>query len=336
VSIAKRIARATARTIGTPVGLGLMVVLRLSARTRGVALMYHSVDVRQGDPQRELVPPHPASVFAAQVRLVARHYRVVPARDLQQAAAARRRGQRFPVAITFDDDLRCHATLAAPVLQDAGVTGTFFLSGASLERPFAFWYERLQRAWDEEVPGLTALVLGADTPGSAELGLFDLALRVELMEPAARDGVAERLAQVLGPDPEAAGIRSAEVRSLVERGMTVGFHTRRHDSLSLLADGALERALREGVEELEAACGTRVEVIGYPHGRADARVGAAARGAGFVAGYTTQPDAVTPADEPLLLGRVGPSLRSSGALAVQLALTLLRAGSARPSPAAAP
>lgn len=332
--LARGAARPLARALGEPLSAVLLHALRLTGRQAGVALMYHSVEYRRGDPDRELVPPHEAGLFEAQVRHLVRRYRVVPAAELQEAARARRRGERFPVAITFDDDLSCHAEIALPILRRAGVTATFFLSGASLEEPFAFWYERLQRAVDEAVPGLPELVTGR-AAATGPTAVHELGLLVEHMEPAGRDAVAARLADALGDDPPGAGIRAGQVRALAESGMTVGFHTRRHDSLPWLSDAALRAAMVDGRDALAAAAGVSPTTIGYPHGRADERVAAAARDAGFVAGFTTRHVPVTPAADPLLQGRIGPSLRSVGALAVLLVLTLARPGSGRARPAPA-
>ena len=316
--------RRLARAIGEPVGLGAILLLRFSSRKAGVALMYHSVEQRAGDPAFELVPPHHSDVFDKQVRHVSRHYRVVPASELQDAARRRRRGERFPVAITFDDDLACHAEIALPILVRHDVTATFFLSGASLERPFAFWYERLQRAYDERVERLPALVLG-EPVATGQPTLHELALVVEELDPDDRDSVANRLAAELGNDPKNAGMRADQVRELADAGMTIGFHTLRHDSLSLLDDERLDSALVDGRGVLAEAAGQSVDVIGYPHGRADVRVAGRARAAGFVAGFSTRPAAVTPDADPLLQGRIAPTFWSVGGFAIQLALTLRRA-----------
>ena len=74
--------------MGVPLGIAAMLVLRLTGRKAGVAVMYHSVDHRFGDPGRELVPPHEAGLFEAQIRFLVKHYRVVPAADLAQEAEA--------------------------------------------------------------------------------------------------------------------------------------------------------------------------------------------------------------------------------------------------------
>jgi hypothetical protein len=212
------------------------------------------------------------------------------------------------------------------------VTATFVLSGASLEQPFAFWYERLQRAFDQQLPGLASLVTAGEVT-AARPDVHELGVAMEEMEPHARDAATERLAAALGPDPEQAGIRASQVRQLVEAGMSIGFHTRRHDRLTSLSDGELREALIDGVDALQAVTGAPLRTIGYPHGRADERVARAARAAGYTAGFTTRHTAVTPESDPLLQGRVGPSLRSVGAMAVLLVLTVVKSGTARSSPA---
>ena len=85
--------------------------------------------------------------------------------------------------------------------------------------------------------------------------------------------------------------------------------------------------------EKAKAAGAPVDVIGYPGGRCDGRVADAARAAGFRIGYSTERAPVTPASDPLLLGRIGPSLHTVGALALEAAFTLRKRGSGRPSPA---
>jgi peptidoglycan/xylan/chitin deacetylase (PgdA/CDA1 family) len=291
--------------------------------------MYHGVLPHSGDPDHELVPAHSARLFERQLHHLRRRYRLVPAANLLEEVARRRRGERFPAAITFDDDLACHATVALPILRRVGAPATFFLSGASLDAPFAFWWERLDRAVASGVGDPHALV-GAPSGSVLEVGLF-----VEELAPADRDAVAERLGQAVGPDPPESGIRRDGVRALSEAGMAVGFHTLRHDPLTLLADEGLRSALVDGRAELQRAAGATVDTIGYPHGRADARVAEAARAAGFRAGFTTRHEAVTPRTDPLLQGRVGPSFHSAGALALELAFILARAGSRRSTTAPA-
>jgi peptidoglycan/xylan/chitin deacetylase (PgdA/CDA1 family) len=318
----KRAARPLVRTAGEPFAAVAERALRATGLRAGVAVAYHSLAERTGDPATELVPPHAVSLYAAQLRHLADRYAVVPAAALPDAVRTRRRGERFPVAITFDDDLASHAAAALPVLTRLELTATFFVSGASLEAPFSFWWERLQRAVGAGAPV-------ADPSGSVAVveptSIRVIGRAVEALPAQERERWAEELAVAAGPDPPDAGMRAAEVGALAEAGMTIGFHTERHHPLTTLDDEELAAALARGRPRLEELVGAPVDVVGYPHGRADARVADAARNAGFRVGYTTAERAVTPGDDLLLLGRINPSYRSVGHFALQLVLALAAA-----------
>ncbi len=112
---------------------------------------------------------------------------------------------------------------------------------------------------------------------------------------------------------------------LAQAGHEIGFHTRAHDYLPNLEPADLARAMVEGRDELEAAAGTEIRSIAYPHGGADTRVADAARSAGFQVGYTTEATAIGSAANPMLAGRIEPSFASVGALASELSRGLSRA-----------
>jgi peptidoglycan/xylan/chitin deacetylase (PgdA/CDA1 family) len=275
---------------------------RRSGACAGVALVYHRVGDPPGDISRELLPALGSRLFAEQVRYLRARYRVVPASRLAEAASERRAGEPFPVAITFDDDLRSHVETAAPILARAGAPATFFLTGACLRRPHRFWWERLQEACDRN---LDVDPLGIGGPGAD----------------------VHEVGRAVGQDPENSGLRADDVAALAADGFEIGFHTRRHYPLPGLTAAELDAAMAEGLAELEEAAGGRLTTIAYPHGRADGRVAAAARAAGFAAGFTGAPGPVTPESDPLLLCRVSPSYASVGELAVDVALAVRSAAS---------
>ncbi len=313
----KRIAWGLARVLGQWLAPVALLVLRLSSRKRGVVLMYHGVEDRAGDPD-QLVPALATDTFEKQVRHLERHYRIVLASEFLPAVEKRRRGDRFPVALTFDDDLRCHVATVLPVFARHGVRGTFFLTGASLEHPRSFWWERLDRASARGAPDLADVVGMPDTggrPSVAELGAF-----VRHLDAESRAAVDARLAEVAGSDPPDAGLRLTDVRGLVEAGNEIGFHTLRHDNLVRLPDDELAAAMVEGREALAKAAGMPLETICYPYGYVDERVANAARSAGFAAGFTTE-SVPAPDGDPLRTGRLGPPL-DHGVFAAKLVATL--------------
>jgi peptidoglycan/xylan/chitin deacetylase (PgdA/CDA1 family) len=303
--------------------------LRLTNRRVGVAIVYHAIGLREGDPRYELVPPRERAVFRRQLRYLRRHFALVPAAGFPAAVAARRRGGRFPVCLTFDDDLPEHVEHALPVLREEGVAATFFLCGASLDGAKSFWWERVQRAVDA---GTTVAQLADLLPEPmksrvqhADLDINVFADLVQGLTPSERDSVSRRLLAFAGPDPPAAGLRAESVTELANAGCAIGFHTRRHDDLRRLDDEQLERAMHEGREDLARLARRPVDLIAYPHGSADNRVAVAAAGAGFKLGFTGIRCAVTPTADPLLLGRVfADHAPSAGELALMVVGTLLK------------
>jgi peptidoglycan/xylan/chitin deacetylase (PgdA/CDA1 family) len=253
----------------------------------------------------------------------------VPASEILDAVRRRRRGQRFPVAITFDDDLASHLRHALPALRREGLPATFFLGGASLSGPYAYWWDDLQRAIDERLVPPDGLPYLLETEVQAALdrsprSILDLASRIVRLEPAQRHDVAAALHAAVGPPPADTGLRADDVRALVAGGCTVGFHTLPHDALPSLPDAALEDALRDGRDALAEASGGKLELIAYPHGKADARVTAATRAAGFSCGFTTARGPVGPQTDEFLVPRTVADL-SASALALRLARTFARA-----------
>jgi peptidoglycan/xylan/chitin deacetylase (PgdA/CDA1 family) len=301
-------------------------LLRLSARRAGITLVYHGLAVRTGDTDLELVAPHGVDLFEAEMRHISRTYRLVSAADVLDAAARRRRGERFPIAVTFDDDLASHVSLALPILRRTGVNATFFLTGATLQGPFSFWWQRLQlvAADEERLVGLFASV-GAEPPVRSRYRmLHELSRLVERLEPGIRETFVRKLPDASG-DSRNVGLSAESIRTLIDAGMSIGFHTRGHNTLIDLDDEDLAAAFEEGRRELEEVVGHHLTLIAYPHGRADERVAAMAVRAGFDVGFTGTDRAVQGHDNVLLLGRLSPSHRSAGHLALQIVAALFRA-----------
>jgi peptidoglycan/xylan/chitin deacetylase (PgdA/CDA1 family) len=297
--------------------------LRASGLRAGLVVVYHGVHL-DGRRRPALPPALPVSQLAAELRHLRGSYAVVPASGILEAAASRRRGRRFPVAVTFDDDLTSHAQLAAPALRALGLPASFFLCGASLDGPHAFWWERLARL----PPGAANMEwLGSTVGARVGESLDAAAAAIERLAPGDRDGVARALLERAGPDPPDAGMRAHDVQALAQTRFELGFHTLRHHPLTGLDDAALATALEEGRDRLAAAAGWPLALLAYPHGRADARVAGAARRAGYRRAFTADAVAVRPTDDPLLLGRMhggGPTL---GHFALRLVQALVRARS---------
>ena len=295
--------------------------LRWSTRKVGVALVYHRVAEREGL-EEELLARHDPELFGEHMEHLRAHYRVVPASELVRAAASRRRGERIPAAVTFDDDLESHLDTAAPILRRHGLTATFFLCGASLERPYRFWWERYEAACEagmapSEIAGAPGWPSNAAPPATMRAG----AEVVQRLDLGARSQLEGWLRTRAGDDPDGSGLRAKAVRTLRDAGFEIGFHTLRHPYLPVLDDDGLTEAMAAGRDALAAVAGTELTTVAYPHGGCDARVAAAARRAGFEYAFTLEPTPATPDGEPLLIGRLE-TFESRSRFAMQVVRTL--------------
>ena len=318
---------------GPIVARAAISVMRCSRHQLAFAVLYHRVGEVPGRRQMEFVPALETSLFRAQVAHLRTMYDVVPASSLCARMGGRRRFERFPLSITFDDDLRSHVRDTLPVLADADVSATYFLSGASLETPTLFWWEVLQHALDAEIDVMSELErLGGDVPDRARARrattIAELAERVKALEPERRDRLVARLRERLNIPAAEVGLGESDLHAICDGGHEIGFHTLRHHDLARVSDADLGLALAEGRNRIESAIGRRITAIAYPHGSADERVARAARAAGYDFGFTAAPVAITPATNPFLLGRFEASFASTGHLALRLAVaaakTILR------------
>jgi peptidoglycan/xylan/chitin deacetylase (PgdA/CDA1 family) len=290
---------------------------RLSSRRAGVALVYHRVGGAGGSEDFEILAAVSGADFKRQLRHLARSYRVVAAADLLEAVRSRRRGERFPVAITFDDDLSSHVLHALPALKASGLTATFFLAGRGRGH---YWWQDLQCAVDKGLLGAEGLpnVPAAAVRSAAAReprAILDVAGAIVRLEPAQRREVAATLREMVGDAHDDEALGPEGVMALSAAGCTIGFHTLAHEPLPALSDEELARALRDGREEL----GPGVNTIAYPHGKADQRTADAAQAAGYVCGFTSARGPVTTTTDAFLIPRTVADLSAS-----ELALRLAR------------
>jgi peptidoglycan/xylan/chitin deacetylase (PgdA/CDA1 family) len=305
------------RLLGAPTAFLLCHACRLSSQKVALALVYHSIGDRDGDPTSQLVPPHGAATFQAHMRFARRCFEIVPASELVPAMGRRRRGGRIPLTVTFDDDLSSHR-IAAAVLRELRLTATFFLTGATLDGPSSFWWQLLQTCYERGLGAQAAAIAGVD--GAA---LHAVALSIQHMPRRERELVRARLGELLGGTETEPGLRADDVRALVAGRAEVGFHTLHHDYLPDLPDAALDAAVSEGRDRLESAAGERIRTIAYPHGGADERVARAARRAPFPYGFAGEPSAIKLGDDPLLLARIEPPRAGAGRFGMRVARHLL-------------
>ena len=260
-------------------------------RGRSLVLVYHRV-VASEPPPLGIVPSVPSSLFRQQLEALQEMGEIVPLGTLVRYGDRRARPM---FALTFDDDFVTHLDLALPILQAFDVPATFFLSGRALHGLGSYWFERLERLIaDRGVRDVGRLL---DMPG-AELD--------DVIDACERDPTLQRVVETEAAGDSAGLLRRRDLEALSAAGMTVGFHTVHHQTLTRLGNFELDAALTVGRRELEDVVGRPLVQFAYPHGKADARTAAGVRDAGFEAGWTGRPQAITRREDPYLLGRWEP------------------------------
>jgi peptidoglycan/xylan/chitin deacetylase (PgdA/CDA1 family) len=268
-----------------------------SMRSGITVLMYHRVlaDAEAWDyPLEPLAMP--VSWFRAQVQWLAGHARVLTVADAMELDRDRIEGGRPVVCLSFDDGYRDNYELAAPILEEAGLCGTFFITAGNVEDRTPLWYDRAIHLHE---------TLGANATGARSLS--------EWLESLKRLGPGERDERLRGLSSSAGTVSAdldcqlmtlSQAAELAQRGHEIGSHTLTHPILPRLDDEQLVREIQGSRAKLEAAVGRNIAGFCYPNGDHDDRVVEATREAGYAYACSTESGRNGPAQDRFRLRRV--------------------------------
>lgn len=262
--------------------------------SRGLTvLMYHRVlpdEQCDGYPFDTLAMP--ASAFRRQVEWLAGHRRVTTV-----ARALDAWGDGEPcVCLTFDDGYEDNFRVAAPILEEFGLLGTFYVTVGLIGGADLLWFDRAALLWNRRTAAERRdLVRDLFAEGSNE-ETFPSTLRGWVAElkrrpPDQRARILEAMGQ-LGPNDEESRLyRLMDVDQLValaRRGHELGSHTMTHCLLPQLEEAEIRQELEDSRHTLQDWIGSEVPGICYPNGDHDERVVAIASRAGYRYGCTTR------------------------------------------------
>ena len=232
-------------------------------------LMYHRVAAPVLDPYRLAVRP---DVFAAHVEVLAGLRRTLPLDDVVG------RGAGGGIAVTFDDGYVDNATVAAPLLSDAGLPATWFITTRTLGQR-RFWWDRLAETLlgDHGLPdSVDTQVAGRElwfdlrTPAARETALRFLHRRLRPLPPGILERDVDRVLADLGAPALSADGRTMteqQVRDLAATPLQeIGAHTRTHLQLRDQAESLQRDEIHGSVADLTALLGRPVRSFAYPFG----------------------------------------------------------------------
>jgi peptidoglycan/xylan/chitin deacetylase (PgdA/CDA1 family) len=262
--------------------------------------MYHRVVDVAIDPWRLCVSP---KHFAQHVDVLSKEFNTV---SLTELADCIDRGSlpKRTVVVTFDDGFACNAHAAEPILANAKLPATVFVTTGMVGRQEEAWWDRLEHALlrPDALPdaleltisgaplrwqlGRAAASLGVDdqatlrsalaweaAPGTRLAFFHDVWGRLRPLARADRDEALARIAAwagaELGVRPEYRLMTLDEVRSLVGGTFTLGAHSVSHPHLPSLTAEQQRMEIAESCDSLRELTDRPVDSFAYPFGEYD-------------------------------------------------------------------
>jgi len=268
--------------------LGIVDAIRYSKRRGCRILMYHRF-------------PEDRTHLERQCEHIRRHYHPV---SMRQVAESLTGGPPLPddaLAITVDDGFHDFLDNGYPVFAKFDIPATVFLVSDFLDGELWLWFNQIDYMLERTrrtVKDKAALRASLNRmPNRDRLRrVADLQAELEVDLPT-------------GPPVEYAPLTWDEVRSLAQKGVEFGPHTRTHPILSTVSDAAeLRQEIAGSKGRVDAELGSTSIHFCYPSGtRADFtnETVAVVKECGFATAVTTQGGLVYPGANPFELKRVG-------------------------------
>ena len=243
-----------------------------------------------------------------------------PAVSLPEAATGN--GKPGAFAVTFDDGYADNLHVALPILEEMGVSATFFITTGHVMSGEHFWWDQVARLTDpnEDFGYRGVLTLGEGAQARAWAPESDdellatrrhIAAWMQVVTPEVARQLVADLTAWAGPGiqrdhPSERPLTPRELEQLAGSPLaTVGAHTRTHINLAFCPPERLPSELAGSREDLRELCGAGAETLAYPFGiwGADVNEGtvAAAADAGFSIAVLNQSP---PFRNTLALGRI--------------------------------
>ncbi len=183
---------------------------------------------------------------------------------------------RNSVLLTFDDGFK-NNLWAAEVLHELGMTATFSVITQTIDTQFQPWYITLANCITYRQQDRWSCSWGdVDFTKNIPRRRWLKATKDHLLSlrPSERADALEELATATGTstkpldDPDLAFFSSADLKKLLELGMTVGGHSQTHDNLARCSPAELQVEMVDSSDQLEQILGgVKVRYFCYPDGR---------------------------------------------------------------------
>jgi peptidoglycan/xylan/chitin deacetylase (PgdA/CDA1 family) len=175
--------------------------------------------------------------------------------------------------ITFDDGYADNYRVAMPILQQHGLTATFFISTGFLDGG-RMWNDTIIeviRAYSSSELDLTSLGLGTHSLASTDAkkaAISALINQIKYLPIDERISITEKIAQLAQMSlPVDLMLTAFEVKAMRQAGMQIGAHTVSHPILARLPEHLAHIEIKNSRNVLEQILGERIGLFAYPNGK---------------------------------------------------------------------
>lgn len=192
---------------------------------------------------------HSASIFRKQMEYVARTCKLVSLDQIPDMVSGAKPIPRRAVTITFDDGYLDNFEIAAPILEENGLRGTFYIATSATDgRPL--WFVRM-RYWTKQAK--------IERPQ-----FLEASARCAISKETDRENFMTTL-EYANTVKDTFSMSWAQAKDLGERGHTIGSHTVNHPNMAKVPLEEARREFEESKRRLEEQLGHPVDHFSYPN-----------------------------------------------------------------------
>jgi peptidoglycan/xylan/chitin deacetylase (PgdA/CDA1 family) len=294
-------------------------VASLATGTRVAVVRYHAV---VDDPERYADSIgsgiiHPTDTFREHMEILAREYNPITLEDLRLFIAGEKDVPRRSVVVTFDDGYADNREIAAPILEQFGISGVFYVGVGAIDDKAVPWFCRLRYAFSvSKKETIFDFREGRQRPfkepADRYAAFLSASQRCACLTRSKQDDAlceTERELAVCPLQPKDCRMMTwDQVRELRQRGHAVGSHTVTHPNLAKVSPEEVQYELSESKRRLEEVLGETVIHFSYPspilqpHYTEETRKVSAQ--IGYKIAFTCTSGSVQVKDEPLVTRRI--------------------------------
>ena len=251
-------------------------------------LLYHGVTSAQSQGIENFSGKHVlAKEFKKQMEYLSRNQNVVSLREGTRLLNQENSDDKDYVCVTFDDTYENMYTDAFPILKEAKVPATFFISTGYIDSQKMFWTDKLENIFNICEPGNYSIdnekikkefILSEDNLLEDKIRSTREVKAVIKKEctPSQRDKIIEDLSTSLGvPEYENSkntsnyhNLTSQQIKEISDHELfDIGGHSVNHEILSFLSEEEIKHEVEESIRCLESVTGKKIDLYSYPEGQ---------------------------------------------------------------------